>query len=71
MCNFRPWQVKEYLGRAEDVKKMIGDQGGSNPQDPPPPTNGNATAAAKPKPPGGGGGEVSNNELHACWRVAF
>ncbi|KAK9866366.1 hypothetical protein WJX84_002817 [Apatococcus fuscideae] len=54
-------KVKEYLGRAEDVKKMIGDQGGSNPQDPPPPTNGNATAAAKPKPPGGGGGE-SNDE---------
>ena len=38
---------------------MIGDQGGSSPQDAPPPSNGPAPAAGtKPKPPGGGGGDV-------------
>ena len=53
------WQVKEYLHRAEEIKQMIADQGGSAPSDGPPPSNGPAPAAGtKPKPPGGGGGEV-------------
>ncbi len=67
MMSHCAWQVKEYLNRAEDVKKMIGDQGGSSPHDAPPPSNGPAPAAGtKPKPPGGGGGEVLLNDLYMC-----